>query len=164
MESARRTFGCRSSPSSSSTRPSTLAGISSLLDKQAISKSWQCHKRFDHIPVELSLVSFLNNQTLAFTIHEPQFRREEKGGKAEQQEEDDEGDVRSSKDRSYASLGSPSVSGSGQVGNRHELFVIKHLLCSSIKIFRSARIKRLAALRRRLKRVALKARSSLRST
>merc|ERR1719192_465474 len=43
-------------------------------------------------------------------------RREEKTGKGDQQEEEEEeeGDVRSSKDRSYASLGSPSVSGSGQ--------------------------------------------------
>ena len=120
-------------------------------------------KRFDQISV-IDLVSFLNNWGLAFTIKKPQFRREEKGGKAEQQEEDDEGDVRSSKDRSYASLGSPSVSGSGQVGNQHEYFGIKHPLCSSIKILRSARIKRLAALRRRWKRAALKARSSLRST
>ena len=79
-------------------------------------------------------------------------------GKGEQeQEEEDEGDVRSSKDRSYASLGSPSVSGSGQVGNRHEYFSFSVLL-------EGRTIKRLFFLRRSRKREPLKARSSLRLT
>ena len=123
---------------------------------QAISKSWQCHKRFDQILVELSFCPCLH--PIVFRIYEHEFRREEKVGKGEQEEgEEDEGDVRSSKDRSYASLGSPSVSGSGQVGNRHEYFSFSVLL-------EGRRKKRLFFLRRSRKREPLKARSSLRLT
>ena len=114
--------------------------------------------------IVLTLFSSLNNQGLAFTTHEAQFRREEKGGKGDHQreDEDEEGDVRSSKDRSYASLGSPSVSGSGQVGNQHVYFVIKHQ--NSPVLYEAARIKTWSSLRRSQKRAPLKARSSLRWT